>query len=103
MGHGTKQGKTGWAAVSTTEERVLVRFLVRYVLGITRPHPTSSWKSIQHVVEGEIMHIAIAVSTGILFLLLIGIGFDNWPIGIGAGLFFAVTNYLMFRQQGNGK
>ncbi|MHC0551674.1 hypothetical protein [Salinicoccus sp. CNSTN-B1] len=49
------------------------------------------------------MHIAIAVSTGILFLLLIGIGFDNWPIGIGAGLFFAVTNYLMFRQQGNGK
>ncbi|MFB9860772.1 hypothetical protein ACFPFV_06640 [Salinicoccus siamensis] len=49
------------------------------------------------------MHIAIAVSTGILFLLLIGIGFDNWPIGVGAGLFFAVTNYLVFRQQENNR
>lgn len=103
MDHDTKQGSTGRAAVSDAEERVLVRFLVRYVFGVARSHPAPHRKGIQHAVEGEIMHIAIAVSTGILFLLLIGIGFGNWPIAIGAGLFFAVTNYLMFKQQENEK
>ncbi|MCG1009817.1 hypothetical protein J4760_07265 [Salinicoccus sp. ID82-1] len=43
------------------------------------------------------MRIAIALASGIFFLLLVGIGFDNWLFGVLAGVFFAVTNYFVFR------
>ncbi|WP_342387762.1 hypothetical protein [Salinicoccus bachuensis] len=49
------------------------------------------------------MHIAITVGSGILFLLLFGIMFENWLFGIIAGLFFAVTNFIVFRPEGNKK
>ena len=49
------------------------------------------------------MHIAITVGSGILFLVLFGTMFDNWLIGIIAGLFFAITNFIVFRPNGKNK
>ncbi|GAB3057637.1 hypothetical protein ACFOU0_03425 [Salinicoccus sesuvii] len=45
------------------------------------------------------MHIAIALTSGIFFLVLVGVGFDNWPLGILAGAFFAVTNFFVLRKK----
>lgn len=49
------------------------------------------------------MHIAIALMSGVFFLVLVGMGFDNWPLGILAGVFFAVTNFFVLRKKDDNK
>ncbi|MFC3418928.1 hypothetical protein ACFOLA_05505 [Salinicoccus hispanicus] len=49
------------------------------------------------------MRIAIALTIGVFFLVLIGVGFDNWLLGILAGIFFAVTNFFVLRPKDDKK